>query len=131
MSGEGSHEIDTALTKQHHNYYGEEADPELARMLAANRNKPIGEPSPSNASNSDDESVDLTVTSTEVRNTGLGEIDTALTKHHHNYYGEEADLELVRLITESKENINGLSNDSNRSNKSYPSTLQATEVTHI
>ena len=100
MSGEASHEIDTELTKQHHNYYGEEADPELARMLAANRNKPIGEPSPSNASNSDDESIDLIVTATEAKNTGEAshEIDTELTKQHHDYYGEEADPELARML---------------------------------
>ena len=71
MSGEGSHEIDDALTTQHHNYYGEEADPELARMLAANRNRASSEPTPQNNNNSDSESVDLTVDATEVRNTGI------------------------------------------------------------
>ena len=100
MSGEASHEIDTELTKQHHNYYGEEADPELARVLAANKDKPIGEPAPANASNSDDESIDLIVTATEAKNTGEAshEIDTELTKQHHDYYGEEADPELARMM---------------------------------
>ena len=37
MSRKGSNKIDIELTKQHHNYYGEEADPELARILAANK----------------------------------------------------------------------------------------------
>ena len=71
MSGEGSHKHDIALTKQHHNYYSEQADPELARMLAADRKKASGEPSPRNDSNSDSEGVDLTVTVTEVRKTGI------------------------------------------------------------
>ena len=71
MSGEGPHEIDRTLTIQHHNYYGEEADPELARMLAANRNRASSERIPQNNNNSDSESVDLTVDATEVRNTGI------------------------------------------------------------
>ena len=65
--------IDVALTKQHHNYYGEEADPELANFHTGNKNKQNNKPSPKDSSNSDDEAVYLFLCVTEVRNAPNGE----------------------------------------------------------
>ena len=79
MPRKDSNEIDIELTKQHHNYYGEEADPELARMLAANKKKANGKPAPRNDTSSNADSTDLTVIATEVRNTGIATRSTLAT----------------------------------------------------
>ena len=79
MSRKGSNEIDIELTKQHHNYYGEEADPELARILAANKKKANGKPAPRNDTSSNADITDGTVIAIEVRNTGIDTRSTLAT----------------------------------------------------
>ena len=68
MSEEGSSGIDISLTKQHHDYYGEKADPELAKMLAERKNKESSEIYSPNNSTLLSLSVDFTDNITEVMN---------------------------------------------------------------
>ena len=58
--------IDVSLTRNHHNYYGEEEDPGLARLLAR-ANKQPGDAD--NESDDSSEAIDLTATAIEVPGT--------------------------------------------------------------
>ena len=66
MSKRKNRNIDVENTKRHHNYYGEEADPELQRLLNAHRNGRSTEPTAGNGNTSDDGTVDLCVAATPV-----------------------------------------------------------------
>ena len=68
MQGEGSRKIYIALTKQHHDYYGEKADPALAKILAERNKKAGGESSPLKNSTIESFNVDFTDNATEVMN---------------------------------------------------------------
>ena len=58
--------IDIETTKRHHNYYGEEADPELQKLLRAHRKGRNSESRAGNGSTSDGGTVDLSVSATPV-----------------------------------------------------------------
>ena len=60
--------VDVSLTNQHHDCYGEEVDPGLARMLGRAK-KATGDSD--NKSTSSDKTVDLTTTAIEVVNTTI------------------------------------------------------------
>ena len=58
--------INVAKTRQQRNYYGEEADPQLAFLLSVNEKKRNKKPLSEDGSDSDDRTVDLIVGATEV-----------------------------------------------------------------
>ena len=58
--------IDIETTQRHHNYYGEEADPELQKLLCAQGKGRNSKPIAGNDNTSDGGTVDLSVSATPV-----------------------------------------------------------------
>ena len=72
MSGKDPKKFNVALTRKHSDYYGEETDPALVRILARYDNSANNPPVSEGDRNSDDGTVDIVVDATEVRNIRIG-----------------------------------------------------------
>ena len=64
--------INVAKTRQHHNIYGEEPDPQLAFLLSVHEKKQNEKRPPEDGSDSNDRTVDSIVGAIEVNEDSIG-----------------------------------------------------------